>query len=552
MRDAYASRCPILKPCGLGARYSFFFQFIKRLFSDNWGNNKPLHRLCSLVRKMGVTALTIEDLIPNQEILNEQADLQRFHQRPVRTRARRVSFFRTTSRDWRGIPDREFLGYAVVLVHRLGRRKPLAHILEAVVREPAIFLRAQNGVLYPETVGNYYPHCVREFKSAVGTRDDHKEFRVRGAFFCQQNGRTHVCAHAALRMAVNSSPTLALRRKLTNRRINDLLGIDHVTRRADDGLSSQQIQKVVSRLNRRCHTADFNERPRVDYAAFVYPLVESRLPVILGIEGPSEPHVVAVLGHTVNSDRWAPEARQGYGCLPMSQHMSSAAWADHFIINDDNYGMSITLPAETVQNFLVPQFNPNLHAAMAIGIVPPRVRIHGYLAEQSAARIAFGIVNAISPAPRNKWLVYLQDLIREALKAMRSGRSPTRTIVCRTLLMDRDGYARHLGVTTDSDANALTEAEKRDLRKRLPRIFWLTEISLPDLYTANKHKLGDIVSSANPTRRHIETGASIVFCWLPGLAIMRKEGRLRSFPWSLTGHIPLIRHGGGQVPALEW
>jgi hypothetical protein len=93
-------------------------------------------------------------------------------------------------------------------------------------------------------------------------------------------------------------------------------------------------------------------------------------------------HVVTVLGHTSNFDRWKPEADRGYGNFPLRPYISSAEWCDHYVINDDNYGMYSTLPSEAIRNFMVPNRNPFPHASMAITIVPKEVTIHGYMAEQ--------------------------------------------------------------------------------------------------------------------------------------------------------------------------
>ncbi len=551
MQGAYALRRPRLRRCGPETHYSFFFDLIEKHFPTKWGNNKPMHRMCSLARKMGVTHLTVEELVPNQEIVQEQEGLSRRLRGTVEIRATRITFFRSMSPDRLDVSDEAILGYAVLLKNNLPKRKVLIHVLESVMRVPTLFVEHNDGTTGSFATGNYYAHCIRDFTTIVGTPQDHRALTIRGTFFCQQNGLTHVCAHAALRMAVNSSPALIGLPKLTNGQINTMLSIDHVTRTAEDGLDSQQIQHVVGQLGFGFHAADFRERLREGYAAFIYPMVESRLPVILGIEAPHVQHVVAVLGHTFNSDRWTAEARQGYGCLPMSRYIPSASWADHFIINDDNYGMNITLPAEMVQNFIVPRFNPNLHAAMAIGIVPSGTRVFGYLAEESAARLAFDVLGGTQPTGANRWLLHLKELVASAQLAMEQGRPPLNTIVCRTLLLTREVFVEHLRGVIDSDGNQIQDYEVQFLQGWLPDRFWATEVSLPDLYTANKHKLGDVISIVNPDRSALLARESIVFMWFPGMA-MWHHNRWNAAAWSLTGHVPLLRPGDDGVPLLEW
>lgn len=551
MDGAYASRCPRLRPCGPATQYSFFFNLIAKLFPEKWGMNKPLHRACSLARKLGVTHLAAESLQPNQEIREEQEAMTRRIGRKVRVKATRITFFRTDRKHWRDASSEEYLGYVVLLKYSLPRKRVLVHVLESVMRTPTLFLEGNNGLTEAFTPGNYYAHCTREFPTLVGTRKDHNAFVISGSFFCQQNGLTQVCAHAALRMALNSSPALANVSKLTNEHINRSLGIDHKQTVLKRGLTSQEIQRVLISLGLNSHHADFHANLRTGYPAFIYPLVDSQLPVILGIEARNVQHVVAVLGHTMNSDRWAPEARQGYGCYPISPFIPSPSWADHFLINDDNLGMNITLPTEAVQNFIVPRLNPNLHVTMAIGVVPQKTSLPGSLAEESAARLMFDILLKTNPSPANRWLQHLTEIVARAEKAIDEGRSPLNTFVCRTLLAKKTDYLSHVGRAVDSNGNRLQDYEREFLRNWLPDRFWLTEITLPDLYTANKHKLGDAISITNPDRDQVLNRETVVFLWLPGIAFWR-SGQWNPAQWSLSGHIPLFRFGNKRAPPLEW
>src|SRR5262249_11744473 len=151
------------------------------------------------------------------------------------------------------------------------------------------------------------------------------------------------------------------------------------------GLTAEQIVKMVQFVGWKEHVAQFYLNPAIDYEAFIYPIIESGCPTILGVHNARTAHVLAVLGHTWNSDRWSPEENQGYGSFPINPYLSSSAWVDHFIVSDDNFGMYSTLPTEGIRNILVPKHNPNLHAALAIGMMPAGVDISGYGAEQKAA-----------------------------------------------------------------------------------------------------------------------------------------------------------------------
>ena len=558
MEDAFSLCEPRLVPCGEG--YSFFHDLVER----RWPKNGPLHRLCSLARKMGVQSYVSETLAPNDEIRQEIEAVAKhpdYAGSPVTGRAIRLSFFRSCPKAWQDVTSEDFLGYAVMLellqdgkrLRHNGRR--MAFVLESVVRPPTIFLDASDGRTSAESASNYYVHCTRPFKSVVGIASHSVSLQIDGSFFCQQNGLTHVCVHAALRTAINSSPSIRGPRvpeKLTNLKINEILGVDYADKasvgRLRGGLNAKEIEKVVNDMGLYPKSYEFPNHHHIGYAEYVYPLIESRFPVILGVYGQMGGHAIAVLGHTVNSDRWEPQARDGYGAFPLVRYHSSSLWADHFIIADDNVGMHVTLPREMIRNFLVPEFDPNLHASMAVGLVPRTVRVNGYDAEALASRIAEQFLKSTVSRPGCRWLRFLRGTID------RRGDHHHPTLVCRTVLTTRDCYCQEMAHAKDSEPphNALTAGEVELLKRVLPRTIWVTEISLPDLYTANKHKIGDLIIDAGATRDKHQNCDSLVFAWLPGIARCG-PGLATVVPdWSLKGHVRLLRHGDRTIPRLEW
>jgi hypothetical protein len=117
-------------------------------------------------------------------------------------------------------------------------------------------------------------------------------------------------------------------------------------------------------------------------------------------------------------------------------------------------------------------------------------------------------------------------------------------------LRQKAAYISSMQAVVDSHGVHLTDAEINRLNAELPDKFWVTEVTLADLYTANKTKLGDVITIVNPTLKQYTTSEHIIFAWLPG--IVRSGVRL-SGPqdvWSLTGHVPLLRQF--PAPHLEW
>lgn len=547
MLGVFAADEPELVDCR--QPYSFFFDLIGRI----WRGTRPpgpFHRICSLMRKMGVQAFLAETLAPFPELASQQqAAAIRCHGN-VTSDAIRLTFSRSVPQSlrWQDIDDNDVLGYAVVVRMDLPDKTTRCFVLESVVREPSIWLEDAAGNAGPRAVANNYTHCCKEFTTTIGTRECNRDVHIRGSFFCQQDDLTHVCAHAALRMVINSS-TSYQGRKLTNEMINAVLGIDHQDRNslghfsgdgpdlgAAVGLETSQILQVVQELGLSCHVADFTDRPGIDYADYIYPLIESGFPTILGIANPVLGHVLAVLGHTSDFDRWTPEAGWGYGRVPASPYLPSSGWVDHFIVSDDNFGMYVTVPTEAIRNILVPKFNPNLHAAIAIGIVPSEIRIPGYLVETGIAHLITRLVRDTPDAPDRRWFGPLRSY----------------PLVCRTLVSDKPSYVNSLVGFCDDGGRTLTEVQGAWLTAALPDRFWVTELTIPHLFAGNKHKLGDVITRIDATpQKHIRN-ESMVFAWLPGLAWSGPGLSQGPFIWPITGHVPLLRGKGIEHRQLEW
>lgn len=385
-----------------------------------------------------------------------------------------------------------------------------------------------------EPVANYYVHNVRSFTTILGTKSHFREIAFHGTFFTQQNCITSVCAHACLRMALNSSPLLT-GSKLMNKEINDILNIKKYNA---SGLDHLQIKKVVESRGFTTHTADFTKDTRIEYDHFLYPALESCFPTILGLEYLNHnnccigAHVVTILGHTSNFDRWQPEANKGYGSFPLQPYISSAEWCDHYVISDDNYGMYSTLPSETMRNFIVPSKNPNSHASMAITIVPAGISIQGYMAEQFATIRAIWLIRETQLTPPNIWLARLKNRSNDGTE-----------IVCRTLLQRKQNYIEYI-----KRNNSCLSSEQEKCLDLFPGYIWLTEISLPNLYSANKHKLGDIAVRADATEEDLKTGNALAWAWLPGFVQLGNTTNFQT--WGVHSHIPLIRNIA--YTASEW
>lgn len=594
MKNVFAGEEPRLVPCL--SNFSFEFDLIRSRWGAGSSTLNPLFRICCLMRKLGAACYVDETLGSFSEWEEECEEVSILCGKQVRGEACRLTFFRTmpSSANWRDVDPKDVLGYAVVVTLQLPRGDRRTYVLEAVLCVPTVWT-APSDPRSATVMANYYVHCSRPFQTNIGQeRDSPLELSLNGTFFCQQNQLTHVCGHAALRTAINSSP-IALPQgfagsKLTNSEINRLLDIDHKARRVGsydhptkkgllNGLLAVDIANVVGHRGFNVETADFAERPEVDYVDFIYPLVESGCPVILGVRRPDVAHVLSVLGHTINSDRWTPNARAAYGGLPMSTYVSTSAWVDHFVIADDNHGMYATLPTDSVRNFMVPKYNHELHAVLAIGLVPNQVVTSAYQAEIVATRTASQLI-------RGHWLVEgFEDGINPWLQKLERGLqgegqlAPKEFLVCRTILQSRADYLAAMARAQDIRSNRLGMDDLKWMERSLPERFWVTELSVPQLTCGSKRKLGDIITDAgiSPTdlpstpagsgtlgepataeeitraaARRLFSGDPIMFAWLPGVAWNGKKLSGAARAWPLVGHIEVLRGAGAARPTLEW
>lgn len=534
MKGVYAISVSTLEPCN--HKVSFFFDLIKGEWNEPNGHGKqPLHRICTLMRKMGVSSFLKEELEINEEIEGERQDVEIATESPTSARALRYTFFRRfpSSGSCKDLKDDDILGYAVILTLRPAKGPLLCYILESVVRPPTVYTEG----FQSRSTDNYYIHCFRTFETVVGTRAcENPPFKFPGTFFCQQNGKTHVCGHAALRIAINSFPSRESP-KLTNKAINDALGFDHTKKKRipPEGLEVTKLIEFIKHSGFEPHVGEFADRPSIDYEHFAYPIVESACPVILNIANPQMSHVVTILGHTFNSDRWA-EAYHGYGrpaSLPNRQYISASAWTDHFIQNDDNFGMYVTLPIDQIKNFLVPRYNPNLYAAIGVGLMPKGIIRSGYKAEmvaQETLNLLFGkrVIENINKNAPNRWLPVLMDNANK------------NQLVLRTLLAEKGRYIAYMKTVRDElDHGFSVEAESL-LEAQLPEQFWITEVTLPDLYTGNKRKLAEVLVSSTVIEVVGKRQDPRVFVWLPGACLYGQDlGKI--LRWPFKGHIPLFR-----------
>lgn len=532
-----------LVPLGKGhSLYSFIDRYC---FSSI---NLSVHRLCSLMRKMGVECAIVEDIDSKfPEIEEECAAINVRHSGAVSDmKAFRITFVSEKLSDIGQIvnlDNKKFLSSLILINFQVGTSWT-SYIFRAIVTIPKL-----NADISDDAILNNYIHLLKQFPCEINiTNSTVHSFNIVGNYFAQQNNATSVCGHAALCMALNNM--IDFTSAIAPEIINKSLGVDHKNRKfgADSGLRIEEIRDVLKNFNLKCNEAEFWNFNYFEYNEKIYRYIESGLPVLLIFSTKDSMHVIAVVGHTLNSDLWRPEAEVIYTKAPLPKdqirYRPSSAWVDHFIIHDDNFGMYRCLPSESLKRITVPKYDPSFRAYHSLMIVPSDVETPAFEAELASVKVTKDILIAYKNSKAgvlNYWLDRLLCLDNAGMVS-----------AVRTILVKKSDYANSLE-EKDFEGNSFTNDNKTELLKDLPDRFWLSEITLPDLYTANKTKILDFFyPSDKPIFSNV---ADVTDRWIQirfPEALLKKVGKGFSVhDLAISSHYPLFRLSSGKR-TLEW
>jgi len=517
-----AAQDPVLTSCE--RPHSFFAETVERHASDERAK-RALHRICNLMRKMGACAEVIEQLAPCEESRQVQEQIQDAWGCECQASMKRMTFL---SRNPGAVAALEtevcaedILG-SIVLAEWKADGKRSEHVYEAIIRPPVLL--------------NNYIHSY----ASLPVRCADKLHSIRGTYFCQQNGISGVCAHATIRMLLNTSLGM-MTSKVTDTAVNKILGLNSGTSQA--GLTAKQVGDVF-----RAYGLSYQAVPvgaaDVDYVSFLLSLLESNSPgaIAFEIEGQHECHILPVMGHTFNSDLWFHEANYAYHPIGQTRYHPHSNWVPCFIVHDDNFGMYYCMAVDSLLGDSgLGGTAQGLKAFHAFGFLPQGVERTGRNVTDMASLLLRAIVEhmheVLDPPPQNVWLHRLLDVCRSKVSAP----------VFRTLLVSRARYAAHLEQMLDWQFGALTGTDVQRLVRGLPDQFWMCEVSITDLYTTNKRKLGEILYDATQKPDAGDCAKGFLRCRLPTLSVLQD---FRFSPNGLNGHVPLCPTAA--IPPHEW
>lgn len=511
------------------APYSFFFQLISATWKSSTQSPDPLHRLCTLARKMDARTLLIEPALDRPDVTSEidyldgsagprgtaEAFTLSFVNREVAKVDEKVDEAAIAE-----LPGDAIIGQAVVINYKpFGEEADwISYVYEAIFAIPA---RQRTDGTRDEGLLNNYIHSKRTFEILVHGR----AFDVAGVYYCQQNGYTSRCAHAALRMVLNTASTTEL---IPTRTVGELLEVE------PDNVTIEEIETVLAQRQLEPYVGKFADESPIDYRRLVYAVVESGHPALLvfSTKDKLEDHVVAVFGHTLNSDEWHPQAQRLYAGPLTAPYYPSSAWADHFLIHDDNFGPYLCLARDSLSvgrdQALVP--------TCVIGLMPNEIRLSPVLAENTASAALHRYLPGLAAYGVGRWW----DLIN---------RTPP-NFVLRTLLITRERYLEHLARSVAHDGTTIPNDQIEAFAPFLPDEFWMTEYTLTNLYAGNKSKLGEVLTRSDQSYDENDAFASVIGMRIPGrMQFILDRGDSVLLPCDCESHLKLYR---GSDHPNEW
>jgi hypothetical protein len=506
------------------------------------------------MRKMGAKQVIVEPLyLGNDNELDEELNaLNRFFDRKPNKKLRAKNYKLVfiskqikSVNEIKLLKDSDFLATTTIVNFKYPYKKYIdkyknewhSYIYKAIIKKPeSSELRIKKDALSTD----YYLHITNIFNCQLSLSAEKSfKYKINGTIFFQQNGLTSVCAHASICMLLNNRNKRRYR-NYTPETINKILKIDHIKENRVEKITTDDIDKIFKRFKLKTVMFDFYENPEYDYASFLYHHIEGGNPslLIFSTKDPDNTHVVPIFGHTLNTNIWDAEAELFYNVPGASEAelafipgrsndedqrkaSSSVAWVDHFIMHDDNYGAYLNLPVDSLRKKTLPRYDWEYRAYKAISIVPENVFTKGFESEGMSIKVIKNLLSHLKGT--NKWL-----------KRLHETKAP---FVIRTLLVSKNEYRKHLN-GGDFTGNCFTIDDKSILLKHLPELFWLNEITLPDLYTANETKLIDIIYSCGKGKPNIK---KVLLIRLPGAVFFpNRRGKAKKIPIAIKSHYPLL------------
>ncbi len=504
-----------------------------------------LRRIFSEARRAEALSLAVEQIEESEETADETQSLTGRFTSFAHSELYRLTFW---GQDWDvavGTADfvpplDSLLGYAIVRADYFDDEDaPSVHIFESVFRKYHHF-------------HNFVP-CGTTFEVTFAKQS----YPVSGVMYCQQNGyrRAGPDGDADKKGKTKACAQVALRSLLATRFANKPVKYAEINSTAKQpepasGLDSNQIRQVLNHFNVNFRDLDYTagviSNDDLPYGKLLYAGLENGCGGLLGFElagidesgQPITPgrHIIPFFGHTFNQDTWAPRAQNAYFHIGSeTRYIPSDEWLSSFIGHDDNFGSNFCVP----KGFLNPK-----NVSYVVALLPNGFEADPLQAEVAAAHVLYTLFSLVPQKYRSSfWFKVLTAHVQN------------QDIVLRTHAMERTDYTDHVANIQDWDGGS-SGLTAEFLESFLPEKLWMVEVSIPEVFSTNYGKLGEIAISGSadlvvdpdaPKKELLFAYLSqVVFVRLPGVVLVRvslkSEDGLRLVPLQcgITGHAPLF------------
>jgi hypothetical protein len=506
----------------------------------------PLRRIMSQVRQhAGVTMVKETVRLENSRDLREEnEDIAVRYGSIPQSNVTRLGFFKTqlnSSRDLRNVTSDDFIGYVIVKEDVVSSQISTARVYESVIKPS----RREN---------NFIRGCPN-WSCRLGGED----FPIIGYPYAQQNCMTNVCAHVALRtVAARYHPD----GDMTYREMNLNTGwaehgvpqLNHQDRKAQEGdhggLYPVEMVKILEAAGARCVLIEYVDPKSSDspppFEKYAYGSIESGFPVVVGFQvGWGFCHAIPLFGHTFNEDTWVPNAELFYFRLgENTAYIPSESWLSAYVGHDDNWGSNYCVP----RNYLRTRENNNGvvsgNVVYVIATLPGSIQVSPLRAEVMGVDYLPILLEQIPRTDGNDWLNTFQAYQKKSM------------LIFRTILVTGSTYRHHLRKISDWKRSKISEEQLKGLEHiGADEKFWMVELSVPELFPANRRKIAEVLIRAEVPATSRRDFRSLLLARLPGyFAIPTGNGPddsafafLRN---SVEGHVELTEcEEGSEEPA---
>jgi hypothetical protein len=510
-----------------------FFDFI----DDDFMGLASLRRILSQVRLLGGNTMIVEVLAPSADLAEENSDIKIRYPVFRQSSAFRLSFFKknfSTQRGFATTSNNDFIGYAI--------------LKSDVIPAGGIKTRIYESVIQPSRHPNNCIHGCQKWSCRVID----KNFEIHSYLYAQQNNSTNVCAHVAIRTAAACYHKSG---DMSYGEMNRIVGINHTSRKCGGtdggGLTLQEVVTILEAAGARCFVGDYenSKRPPIPFQKYLYGSIESGFPAIVcfGTTRQGEYHAIPVFGHTFSEDTWVPNADISYFRVGKgTRYIPSESWMNMFIAHDDNWGSNYCIPRHYLHSRRIctrlgsdPELCPdeNIGVASVIATVPKAVKVSPIRAEVIGVDYLFTILPQM-PSNQHTWDKRLSFYAQNDM------------LVLRPILVSGKNYTTHLQKIRDWEGRAIAAPMVAALKDFLKEpYYWLIELSVPELFSANRRKIGEVLLRADIDTGNQRDFQNYIITRMPGYFALYEGGgpsspRYKFLPSGTHGHVELYGSKG--------